>query len=229
MLAIFDSGVGGLNTLKFLREITPFGELTLLMDNKSSPYGEKSESEIIGIIKRNIERLRRMGASKILLACCTASCFLDKLPASEKEDVISLIPHIIQMTKSESKNGRAVLIGTRATIASKAFPTHSEGLGITGIEAQELVSAAESGERDGNLSPAVEKYINSLCRRISETDADTLILGCTHFSVFENEFIKRLGISTVNSARVGAQILAKHVTALNSGEEITTVIRTIKE
>ena len=41
--------------------------------------------------------------------------------------------------------------------------------------------------------------------------ADTVVLGCTHFAYFEREIADILSCKTVNSARAGAEHIAKDI------------------
>ena len=79
MTGIFDSGVGGLVSLKKLRELCPFEDIIYLEDRKNAPYGIKGNEEIKNIVKSNIDRLTALGADRVLIACCTASCLLPTL------------------------------------------------------------------------------------------------------------------------------------------------------
>ena len=47
MLGIFDSGVGGLTVLKEIKKQVPSLDLVYFGDQKNSPYGEKSQKEIL--------------------------------------------------------------------------------------------------------------------------------------------------------------------------------------
>jgi glutamate racemase len=67
--------------------------------------------------------------------------------------------------------------------------------------APELVSAIES--KKGVDSVLLERELAFL----DGGGTDTVILGCTHFAAIESEIRKR-GYNTVNSARIGAEMLA---------------------
>ena len=73
MVGLFDSGSGGLNTVRYIKENAPDVDLVYLIDRARAPYGIKTEKELVGITSENIERLLDMGATRVLIACCTAS------------------------------------------------------------------------------------------------------------------------------------------------------------
>ena len=54
MLGLFDSGRGGLNTVRYLKESKDDLDLIYLIDTENSPYGIKTEKEITEITKQNI-------------------------------------------------------------------------------------------------------------------------------------------------------------------------------
>ena len=73
MIGVFDSGVGGFLAVRHLRALLPRADILCLADRKNAPYGTKERKEIINFAERNIERLFKLGANRILIACCTAS------------------------------------------------------------------------------------------------------------------------------------------------------------
>ena len=67
-------------------------------------------------------------------------------------------------------------------------------------------------------------YLTAMTERIKESDADTLILGCTHFSHLEGE-IKRLlpDVRIINPARVGAEEMIKKVKKCRENGKVTYI------
>ena len=55
MLGLFDSGSGGLNTARYVKEISDDVDLVYLIDRENAPYGIKTEKELISITKTNID------------------------------------------------------------------------------------------------------------------------------------------------------------------------------
>ena len=73
MVGLFDSGSGGLNTIRYIKEHAPDVDLVYLIDRKRAPYGIKTQEELTAITNENINTLCDMGAERVLIACCTAS------------------------------------------------------------------------------------------------------------------------------------------------------------
>jgi glutamate racemase len=54
MIGVFDSGFGGLQTLKYLKSQFPHENFLFLADNKNVPYGDKDEDTIRDLTVKNI-------------------------------------------------------------------------------------------------------------------------------------------------------------------------------
>ncbi len=214
MLGIFDSGVGGIAAYKEVRHALPKEDIIYLADRKNSPYGTKSKDVLIELVSRDIERLRRYGCKKILIACCTASATYKYL---SKEDQKISLPIILPTAKAAVRGKRIAVIATRHTVKESAFSNALSELSPTSkifeIEAGELVTLVEAGGRDGRISESQINTIENITKKIKATDPDTLILGCTHFSHLEKTFQELLsGVKIVSSAKEGAYALIREVT-----------------
>ena len=210
MIGVFDSGVGGLNSYRELRRYLPCEDIIYLADRKNAPYGTKDEKTLIKLTKNDIRVLTDMGADKILIACCTASTVYDRLSDAERR--IS-VPIIEPSARLAAKGGRKIaVIATERTAASHAFGEKISALDprceVAEIPTQILVELAERGYSDKFMDGFSEKIIDGVADRIRDTRADTLVLGCTHFSCFGDALSSRLpGVAVINPARIGAHAL----------------------
>jgi glutamate racemase len=212
LIGIFDSGVGGLTAYKEVARLLPQADILYLADRKNAPYGTKEKDELISFVRRDIRRLRDLGAEKILVACCTASTVCQFLPSKELDGVIPIIVPTARIAAAESE--KIAVIATKYTTDSGEFGKQirilNRNASVTEIEAGKLVSLVESGARDGRLDRAAEIYLDSLAEKIRECQADTLIFGCTHFTHVEEALKARLPhISTLHPSRIGAAALAE--------------------
>ena len=212
MLGLFDSGSGGLNTIRYIKKYFPSVDLVYKIDRENSPYGTKTQEKIIQITKNNIDDLMSRGAEKILIACCTASTVYDFLDVEYKSAAIPIIIPIANAAMSASKAKRIGIIATDHTVRSHAFKKAMTGCSLTEISAQELVAKIDGGLNDASVSQQDINYLADLIIPIANQNSDTLILGCTHFPALKNTF-KRicadLGIQNViDSAEIGAIALS---------------------
>ncbi len=208
MIGVFDSGAGGRFALCELRRLVKDIDIAFLADEENAPYGSKSESELIHLVENDIKRLRSVGADKILIACCTASTVWDKLDEEYRRNTYPIIAPVARRALSLSRGGRIGVISTEATRRSGAFLKFIPDAVCS--SAPELVTLAESGACDGSLTES-QRYIIKKAVEPFFGGVDTLILGCTHFAYFEGEIENILGIPTVNSAKVAAEVMASVV------------------
>ncbi len=213
MIGMFDSGEGGMNVLRSFRLLCPSEDVVFLRDRARCPYGGKSHGQIVQICKENISYLRSLGADEILIACCTASAAF----ASEVKTDRGLHP-IIGPTASAAMRaadgGRIALIATAATVASGAFDRLLGPSLVRSVACPRLVGMVERGVKDGSLGTHDRAELEYTLRGIDGSGADTLILGCTHFSSLKNEIaasVEKYGIKNMIDS---ASVAAAHMAAL---------------
>lgn len=225
MIGIFDSGVGGLTALKEVRRLLPKVDITYLADRKNAPYGTKDADEILSLAQKNISLLRDAGASRILIACCTASTLYPRLSAADKEISIPIILPAAEAAARTTASGRIAVIATHATVRSRAFSRAISSLGgfkVAEFDAQPLVAMVEAGARDGtalNVGELCE--LERILIPIRSFDADTLILGCTHFPHLKEHIGGLLpGIALINPSLEGALKVVNPTPADESGRTV---------
>lgn len=224
MIGVFDSGAGGVSAVLELSALLPRENIIFLADRKNAPYGTKSESELLRLMRQNIRRLAEMGAERILIACCTASALWQRLPEWERSITLPIITLTAESISKETE--RVAVIATEYTVKSHAFEREigrlRPDLQVAEMPLQSLVRKVEIHRQDqGNsrllslISPELER-IDGL---IKSASADSLILGCTHFSWVESIIKKRYPhLKVFNPARLGAIRLATELSA-RKGEQ----------
>ena len=225
MTGIFDSGVGGLAAYFELRRLLPREDIIYLADRKNAPYGTKTKDELIALTKKDIKRLCDMGARQVLIACCTASTVYSEL--SEWERKIAT-PIITPASRVAAEGERIAVIATEHTVRSGAFGREirkfSQASEVFERAEQALVAMVESGSRDGRISDECEGEIRQIAEWVTDIRADTLVLGCTHFSHLELTLREMLPcVKIVSPAREGAIAIKKKITVQNAtgnGREI---------
>ena len=218
MIGIFDSGVGGICAYRAVRRLLPREDIIYLADRRNAPYGTKSEDEIALLTEKNIRLLYSVGASRVLIACCTASSVYDRLP----EEVRKIgVPIIRPAAKIAAQLGCSIaVIATERTADSHAFKQEITALTdvrVTEWAEQRLVSLVEGGCRDGRTNPECEEILGKICERVRLLNAGGLVLGCTHFSHLKWEFSRRLPkVKIISPAHIGAREIAD-ITVLRRG------------
>ena len=211
MLGIFDSGSGGLNTVRYIKRAYEDADAVYLIDRKNAPYGIKSEKELIRLTERNIDILKDMGAGMVLIACCTASTVYTKLSKRHRESAFPIIDPTAEAAARATENGRIGVIATRRTVKSRAFSELLGAFEVYESEAQSLVTDIDNGLTDDTAREQDKERLRDMLSPLITKNIDTLILGCTHFPSLIHTFEEvayPLGVKTViNSAKEGADAL----------------------
>ena len=211
--------------LRELHRLLPRENILYLADRKHAPYGTKTKEEIIKLTKSDIKRLKTMGAEKILIACCTASSVHSMLEGWEREISIPIIKPAAALA---AKTGRRVaVIATNYTANNHIFRREIEEykkIDIFEFGEQELVRMVEMGCRDKSITKECEKHLLRIAERTKRLTADTLILGCTHFSHLEGRLKTLLpNTNIINPVKEGATTLAE---AKNQSKEQAKILYT---
>ena len=221
-IGIFDSGLGGLTILREIIRLMPNREYLYLGDNLRAPYGEKTQAEIFRYTLAGAEWLFSRGAEIIILACNTASAnALQKiqqevLPFKYKNKrVLGIIVPTIESIDNFSKSGHIGVLATKATVASDVFEKETKKYWpktqIISQSGGRLVALIEQNENEKELEVEIERVIGQLTRR--DKYIDTVILGCTHYALIENQIKKALpeNIGVVSQGEIVAIKLADYL------------------
>lgn len=209
-LGVFDSGVGGLTVLKALMGKFSNTEFVYVGDTAHLPYGNKSAQVVTSYAREIIRFLETQNVDAIVIACNTASALA--YPALKKEiktPLFEMIEPALSKAAALTKTNRVGVIGTRATIASGAYPLTAKKqapqLMITSVACPLFVPLVEEGMLTHAITRAVaELYLAPLKGKI-----DTLILGCTHYPLIAPIIGQVLGkgVQLVSSAEAAAQVV----------------------
>ena len=215
MIGIFDSGSGGLATLSELRRLRKREGIIFFPDRDNAPYGTRTPSEIRSLTEAGIDKLVGLGARRVLIACCTASTVYSSLSDRARSLSVPIIAPTAALARQAVADGKIGVIATDATVTSHAFAKHLHGCEVLEISAQRLVREIEDGARDGEITPELSEYLDTLLTPAVKFGIDALILGCTHFPLLEGEIRRSLSrltdkkITTVSSAYAGALALSE--------------------
>lgn len=191
-IGVFDSGIGGLTVLEAVYKLLPTENYIYLADFKNNPYGVKSVEEVETIVVNNALLLEKMGAKLIIIACNTASLYAESIKKAVRIPVIEVIEKTCENACNASKNAKIGVIATQMTIEKGKYQSliNKENKHAYGVKCSEFVDYIEHKFDDYDLGmKLVKEKINSL----KEEKIDTLIYGCTHFSLLEDKIKTVLG------------------------------------
>jgi len=205
-IGVFDSGVGGLTVVRALRRVLPAESVIYLGDTARVPYGTKSPRTVERYSLACQRFLLDRDVKLVMVACNTASAnALSALASASDVPVIGAVRPGAQASVEDSSSQRIGVIGTLATIASRAYERAIAELDasahVSSLACPLLVPLAEEGWTDGPIATAiVERYRRQLCAL--DSDIDTLVLGCTHYPLLKGEIERLANAITSREIRV---------------------------
>lgn len=223
-IGVFDSGIGGMTVVKELFATVPHEPIVYFGDTARVPYGSKSVETVQRYAREDTELLLAYDVKLIVVACNTVSATaLEEVERTANGiPVIGMIGPCAEEAVRTTKNGKIGIIGTEATIASKAYekaieeeskknpPPLAKGRDGEGsvetfsIACPLFVPLAEEGWTDHAATELIAKeYLSELKAK----GVDTLILGCTHYPVLAKAIQHAMGpdVTLVNSGTAAAK------------------------
>ena len=197
-IGVFDSGIGGLTVVKSLLHHQLFEEIIYFGDTARVPYGSKDKNTIIRYAIEAVEFFKNFELDMIVVACNTVSAYaLNEMRESATCPVIGVVEAGVLATANAltDKTSDILIIGTKATIASKAYEEGLEQLefqNLQSIATPLLVPLVEEEIFDGKILFATLEYYFK-----EQKTPNALILGCTHFPLLSKKLQQFFGEKTL--------------------------------
>ncbi len=211
-IGIFDSGVGGLTVARAIIDQLPNESVIYLGDTLNTPYGTKTIQEVRDLAIDVMDRLVDQGVKLLVIACNTASAAVlrdarERYTEGRGIPVVEVIQPAVRRAVASTRNNRVGVIGTSATITSKAYDdafAEAVELQITSAACPEFVSYVERGVTSG---PELLKIAENYLAPIKNAGVDTLVLGCTHYPLLTGAISYVMGedVTLVSSAEETAK------------------------
>ena len=188
-LGVFDSGLGGLTVLNEICKYNSGLDVVYFGDTARVPYGSRTVETITRYAEQDVRFLLSQGVEAILIACGTVST--NCLPALKRSfhlPIVGVIDAGCYAALEASKTKRIGVIGTRATVNSRAYELRIQELcpeaKTWGVECPLFVPLIENGfaPDDPITKMTVERYLSAF----KDTGVDTVIMGCTHYPFLEH-------------------------------------------
>ena len=197
-IGVFDSGVGGISTLREMIRELPEERFIYFGDMANAPYGTKSTAEVQACTRTVVKYLLGRGIKALVIACNTATAAAIASLRADYPDIpfIGMEPAV----KPAALGTRSGVIGVLATAGtlkgSKYLHTrgqYEEDVRIVEHVGEGFVELVENGILDG---PQAEETVRKSLQPLLEEGADIIVLGCTHYP-FLRPVIERLAGSQV--------------------------------
>lgn len=235
-IGIFDSGVGGLTVARAVIDQLPNESIIYVGDTANSPYGPKSIQEVRNLALAVMDRLADEGVKLLVIACNSASAAVlrdarERYTIGRGIPVVEVIQPAVRRAVASTRNNKIGVIGTQATVASKAYNdafAAAVELQITSGACPKFVEFVENGVTSGpELLAIAEQYLAP----IRDAGVDTLVLGCTHYPLLTGAISYVMGneVTLVSSAEETAKdvyrTLVEHNILRTSSEPPTLVFK----
>ena len=183
MIAVFDSGLGGLSVLRVMERQMPHERFLYFGDSANAPYGSRPAEQVRELTLAHIDEMMRLGLKAVVIACNTAtSVAIDALRARYPDTVIVGIEPALKPAAEAFPTGKIIVMATEVTLREEKFVRLTEQYSgtceIIPLPCPALVEFVERGELD---SPAVKKYLRTALAPHLHPAPDAIVLGCTHF------------------------------------------------
>ena len=213
-IGVFDSGLGGLTVVKELAKLLPGEHIVYLGDTGRVPYGSRSRDTIVKYAVQDAAFLFELGVKAIVVACNTVcSVAFKTLKNTYDIPFYEVISASAEVAAQSSLSGRIGIIGTAATIRSRAYEDKlnslRDDLTLYSLPCPLFVPLVEEGWTDVNNEAALS-IAKSYLTPLHDNGIDTLILGCTHYPLLRG---------------VISKILGQRVTLIDSGIEMAKAVK----
>jgi len=204
-IGILDSGVGGLTVARAVLDQVPHEPVVYVGDTAHGPYGPKPIAEVRAHALDIMDGLVESGVKLLVIACNSASA-ATLHDARERYDVpvVEVILPAARRAVAATRSGRIGVIGTKATINSRAYDDAfavASSVQLTARACPRFVEFVERGVTGGpELLAVAHRYLDP----VREADVDTLVLGCTHYPLL---------------TAVISLVMGERVTLVSSAEE----------
>ena len=209
-IGVFDSGLGGLTTVRELCRLLPEEDIVYFGDTGRVPYGSRSRETIVKYARQDVAFLRTFDLKTIVIACGTVSTTaLDVLAAENPIPVLGVVAPAARAAARATRSGSIGLIGTQASIRSGAYErlirAENPAARVLAQPCPLFVPLVENGRfRPGDV--VIETVAAEYLAPLREAGVDTLVLGCTHYPLLEKVIGAYMGpeVRLINSGAEGA-------------------------
>ena len=215
-IGVFDSGVGGLSVLRALRQRLPNTSMVYVGDVSHAPYGERAAAEVVERCALIVQHLVDRGTCLIVVACNTATVLgIEALRQRWPNLTFVGVEPGAKPAAAGSRNRRIAVMATPATAASarlrhliERYATHVQ----VQVHVEPCPGLAGAIERGVLQGPALLEILRPCCDGVRAANADTVVLGCTHYPFVAGPIQSLLGasITLIDTA----SDIAKRVTSL---------------
>jgi glutamate racemase len=186
-IGFFDSGIGGLTVLGHALRILPFADYIYYADIEHLPYGEKTKGEVKQYVQKGMDYMAESRVDAMVIACNTATSVADmKLRKNYSFPIIGMEPAVKPAVAYCKERGKKVLVlATRLTLREEKFHQLIHRLDAAEmVDTRALGGLVEFAEQFKFDTLDVSQYLQKEFAPLEIPDYGAVVLGCTHFPLF---------------------------------------------
>lgn len=215
-IGVFDSGLGGLTVVKEIIKELPNEDIVYFGDTGRVPYGTRSVDTIKKYAAQDEKFLLSHDVKLIIAACGTVSSVAGDLAKDLPVPYFEVVSHASKAAVEATTNNKIAVIGTNATVKSGQHKLEilklNPNANVINCACPMFVPLVEEGwcsENDVIVLETVKRYLAP----IIDFEADTLILGCTHYPVLAKAIVRVLGdgVTLINAGTATAKAVAEYI------------------
>lgn len=218
-IGIFDSGVGGLTAVRAMARLLPRENIIYFGDSGRMPYGPRPKEEIVRMALQIQTFLLARNVKALLAACNTIDAnALPALSDAAPVPVFGVVSPAAAAAAAVTHSGRIGVLSTVATAKSgayvRALAQAAPSAQVLSVGCPTLATLVEQGHTDG-ADPVLKTVLAESLTPLRAGKIDTLILGCTHYSLISAAIAGFMGpgVALVDSGAEGARALARVLAA----------------
>lgn len=205
-IVVIDSGIGGLHILSACQTLMPNHSFVYVADNKNSPYGNKSTSQLKKIAHNlTIDCIKKYSPKTIVLACNTLTVNTIKF-LRKKFPTIQFVGTEPALKQARIYGGNTIILATEST--QKHFHTLNKRIShqlkqehkklnlkysisdkIYKLSIPNLATLIENNVEDLN---ALTSTLQNALKKPKFENCQNLVLGCTHYVAIKKQLKESL-------------------------------------
>lgn len=193
MIGVFDSGIGGLTVLQWIRQRLPQADLLYLADQAFAPYGAKSTELLQQRCDCIADWLVAQGCTVLVVACNTATAHcVDALRERLPLDIIGVEPGI-KPAALGTRSGAIGILATENTLASSRYQQLASRFNPNTRVVNQPCSGLADAIEQGPDTVQIDTILTGCTRAMTEAGVDRVVLGCTHYPLVKDRLQRLLG------------------------------------
>ena len=216
-IGIYDSGIGGLTSLKTLRRLLPEEDIIFFGDTGRMPYGPRPQEELCRFARQDMDLLASHDVKVILAACGTISSAAASELAAYPVPAFGIVQPALDRMAALPGSGPIGVIATAASIRSGAFTDALQQRcperAVVGLACPAFAPTIEQGHIRSE-DPVLRAVVAETLAPLKARGLDALLLACTHYGIIADAIAAELpGVPLYSAADCGALAVRDYLTA----------------